>query len=142
MKLLFLSVGENTPKFKIEVTKFMFVGLANFVLTFVIFTVMLKFWGLYYLLSLAIAWFVGMFISYTLNFVWVFKPEEQIQFRIRFVKFFLAGLISILMNMAALVYIVENVGMDSFYAQTILIPFIVGFNFITAKFWSLRGEKK
>jgi len=125
-------------KLKIEVTKFMFVGAANFVLTFVVFTVLLKMMGLHYLLSLTIAWVVGMFLSYTLNFTWVFKPEQQIQFRTRFAKFFFAGLLSLLLNMAALDYFVENMRIDSFYAQSGLIPFVVAFNFITAKFWSLR----
>ena len=133
-------------KFKIEATKFTLVGVANFVLTFAVFTAMLKALGMSYLLSLVAAWVVGMLFSYALNFLWVFKPEQKIQFKTRFVRFFLASVISIALNMLALSYIVEHAGFDPFYVQMALIPFIVIFNFATAKFWSLcparDGESK
>lgn len=55
-------------KLKIEVTKFTLVGAANFALTFVVFTVMLKVLEVHYLVSLIAAWIVGIFFSYALNF--------------------------------------------------------------------------
>lgn len=125
-------------KFKIEATKFTIVGAVNFALTFNVFTVMLKVLGVNYLLSLVAAWVVGMLFSYALNFIWVFKPEQKIQFKARFFRFFLASVLSIALNMLALSYIVEHTGFDPFYVQMALIPFIVIFNFSTAKFWSLR----
>lgn len=133
-------------KFKIEVTKFTLVGATNFALTFIVFTAMLKVLGVNYLLSLVAAWVVGMLFSYVANFAWVFKPEQQIQFRIRFLRFFLASLLSIALNMLVLSYIVEHTNFDPFYVQLALIPFIVVFNFSTAKYWSLRpssgGKRK
>lgn len=127
-------------KFKIEVTKFTLVGAANFALTFIVFTSMLKVLMANYLLSLVAAWVVGMLFSYTLNFAWVFKPEQKIQFRARFVRFFLASALSISLNMLALSYTVERTSFDPFYVQIALIPFVVIFNFLTAKFWSLRSQ--
>jgi putative flippase GtrA len=129
-------------KFKIEATKFTLVGAANFVLTFVVFTAMLKVLLVNYLLSLVTAWVIGMLFSYVLNFSWVFKPEQKVQFRARFVRFFLASVLSIALNMLALRYIVERTDFDPFYVQMALIPFIVVFNFSTAKFWSLKQENK
>ncbi len=125
-------------KFKIEVTKFTLVGAANFVLTLIVFTAMLKMLGLNYLLSLVTAWIVGMLFSYVMNFSYVFKPEQKIQFKERFLRFFLASALSIILNMFVLSYIVEHTNFDPFYVQMALIPFIVVFNFSTAKFWSLR----
>ncbi|MDO9253861.1 MAG: GtrA family protein [Bacteroidales bacterium] len=125
-------------KFKIEATKFTLVGAASFVLTFVVFTAMLKMLQVNYLLSLIAAWVVGMLFSYVLNFVWVFKPDKEIQFRVRFIRFFLASVLSIAMNILALSYIVERTDFDPFYVQMALIPFIIIFNFSTAKYWSLK----
>lgn len=125
-------------KFKIEATKFTVVGAANFALTFIVFTTMLKVLAMDYLLSLVAACVVGMLFSYVLNFSWVFKPEQKIQFRAQFLRFFLASALSIAMNMLALRYIVEQTSFDPFYVQMALIPFIVVFNFSTAKFWSFR----
>jgi putative flippase GtrA len=125
-------------KFKIEITKFTLVGAANFALTFIVFTAILKILRINYLLSLLTAWVVGMFFSYMLNFAWVFRPEPHIQFRARFIKFCLAGALSIALNLVVLSYIVEHTDLDPFYVQTSLIPFIVAFNFSTSRYWSLR----
>ena len=127
-------------KFKIEATKFTLVGAANFVLTFVVFTLMLKTMEVNYLVSLMAAWVVGMLFSYVLNFAWVFKPEHKIQFRARFFRFFLASVLSIALNMLVLRYIVEHTDFDPFYVQMVLIPLIVIFNFATAKYWSLKQD--
>ncbi len=125
-------------KLNIEATKFTVVGALNFGLTFIVFTVMLKFFGADYLISLGIAWIVGMFFSYVLNFSWVFKPENQIRFSSRFLKFLTTGLVSITLNMLALHYMVENSEIDPFYLQILLIPLVVVFNFTATKYWSLR----
>jgi putative flippase GtrA len=126
-------------KIKVEATKFTIVGAANFVLTFFVFTLLLKAFSLHYLLSLFVAWIVGMSFSYTLNFLWVFRPEEIIQFKARFLKFSLASALSIGLNLLALRVLVERTAWDPFYVQLGLIPFIVAFNFSTAKYWSLRA---
>ena len=123
---------------RVEVTKFSLVGAANFVLTLIVFSVLLEIMHVHYMLSLAAAWIVGMVFSYVLNFVWVFKPERELQFRSRFWKFFVTGLVSICLNMLALRLIVERSGFDPFWVQMALIPLIVAFNFSSAKFWSLR----
>jgi putative flippase GtrA len=125
-------------KFKLEATKFTIVGTANFLLTFIVFTAMLKVFRLDYLLSLGAAWIVGLIFSYVLNFSWVFQPEQKIQFRGRFWRFFLASVLSIVLNMLVLSYVVERTAFEPFYVQLALIPCIVVFNFCAAKFWSLR----
>jgi putative flippase GtrA len=101
---------------------------------------MLKFLSLNYLLSLGVAWIVGMLFFYVFNFVWVFKPEQKIQFKARFFRFFLASVFSIALNMLVLSYIVERSDFDPFYAQMVLIPLVVIVNFSTAKFWSFRAS--
>jgi putative flippase GtrA len=130
--------GRKMHKLKIEVTKFTIVGAANFALTFIVFTAMLKVFSVNYLLSLGAAWIVGIFFSYVLNFSWVFKPEQKIQFKARFFMFFFASACSICLNMLVLSYIVEHSDFDPFYVQMLLIPLIFIFNFSTAKYWSLR----
>ena len=126
---------------KHEITRFAIVGAINFVLTFVVYYVLVRMAGVNHLLSLVASWLLGMLFSYVMNFSWVFKPEEQLQFQERFAKFFAASTLSILLNLLALHYIVESTGFDPFYVQCALIPLIVVFNFSTAKFWSLRPKR-
>lgn len=129
-------------KLTIEVIKFTVVGAVNFLLTLVVFAVALKVLALDYLLSLLAAWVVGIGSSYVLNFTWVFKPEEKLQFRSRLVKYLAASALSISVNLLALRLIVEGSGFDPFVVQMALIPFIVAINFATAKLWSLKAEAK
>jgi putative flippase GtrA len=126
-------------RIKGEVAKFTLVGAANSILTFVVFTLLLKALSLHYLFSLLVAWLVGITFSYTQNFLWVFKPEKKIQFKARFLKFLVASALSLGLNLLSLRFLVESTGWDPFYVQSALIPFIVAFNFSTAKYWSLRA---
>lgn len=125
---------------KYEVTRFAIVGAVNFVLTFVIYFLLVRVFNTNHLLALIPTWLLGIAFSYVMNFSWVFKPEEQIQFKQRFWKYFSASLLSILLNILALHLIVKSTHFDPFYVQCALIPFIVIFNFSTAKFWSLRAN--
>ena len=128
-------------KLKLEVTKFTIVGASNFVLTFVIFFTLVKINEVDYVIALLVASLIGVLFTYTFNFVWVFKPEQQLLFKGRFIKYLLANLVSIFFNLIILKSIVELTHFDPFYVQTALIPFVVIFNFSTAKFWSLRPVK-
>lgn len=130
----------DRQRFKLEVMRFGIVGAANFVLTFAVFYTLVRIAQVHHLIALTVSWLVGMVFSYVLNFNWVFKPEEKLLFRARFVKFFSASLVSIGFNLVTLQLIVEYSGFDPFYVQCALIPLVVLFNFVTAKFWSLKSN--
>ncbi len=119
-----------------EIKRFLAVGVVNALLTFVIFTTLLKIQNIGYLISLFVSWFVGMIFSYCLNFKWVFGQPDRLAFGTRFIKFATSGLISISMNMISLRLLVEATDFDPFWVQTALIPPVVVFNFLTAKLWS------
>ena len=125
-------------RLKIEFTKFTIVGAANFVFTFVLYYLLVKVLRANYSVSLVVVSLLGMFLTYSLNYVWVFKPEQELAFKGRLLKYILAGFLSISLNVLVLDYIVEHFDFDPFYVQFALIPLIVVFNFSTAKFWSLR----
>ena len=127
-------------RFRLEAIRFLLVGGANFVLTFVVFFFLFKVLRVNYLVALSASWAAGMLFSYALNFTWVFRPEERLQFRTRLAKYFLANLVSLLLNMLTLHWLVGLTAYDPFWIQCALIPLIVVFNFSTAKFWSLRAD--
>lgn len=128
-------------KLKIEFSKFTLVGAMNFVFTLVLFYLFVKVLLVNYLIALAVVSLLGMILTYLLNYIWVFKPERELTFGSRLPKYIFSGFLSILANTAALGYIVEHTHLDPFYVQFALIPFIVIFNFSTAKFWSLRPQR-
>jgi putative flippase GtrA len=130
--------GAGRKRLTMEAAGFVAVGALNFVLTLAVFYSLLRILKVHYLVALSISWVIGMVFSYVLNFTWVFKPEQKFQFKARFGKFFIASLLSIALNMLALQLIVVRTRFDPFYVQFALIPLIVVFNFVTAKFWSLK----
>ena len=126
----------------VQFVKYLFVGGINFVFGLVAFYFFLNILLINYLISLLITSVLGIVLTYIINFLWVFKPEDKIQFKGHFVKYFSAQLASILINMFVLRLIVVNTNNDPYWVQMALIPFIIAFNFFTAKYWSLRGKKE
>lgn len=129
-------------KLKVEFSKFTVVGAVNFVFTFVLFYLMVKVFNVNYLVSLAIVSLLGMIITYSANYVWVFKTDKRLSYNGRLLKYILAGVASIAFNAIVLKFIVDRTGYDPFYVQAALIPMVVVFNFSTAKFWSLKATKE
>ena len=124
-----------------ELFRFLLVGGVNFIFTFCVFTAVLKISDGAYIVALILASLTGNVLTYTLNFIWVFRPETRLSYSGRFLKYLTAGSASIGLNLIALTVLVEVGGGDPFWSQVIIIPFIVVFNFLTAKFWSLRKER-
>lgn len=120
-----------------EVGRFLLVGGGNFVLGLAIYGVGVRVLGLNALVMLTVAWVAGVVFTFVLNSSWVFLPEERLEFRTRFPKYVAAQLASFLFNLVALHLLIERGG-DPFISQVILIPVVVAFSFVTAKFWSLR----
>lgn len=121
--------------------KFLVVGGVNFWLTMAVFLAALHWLHLHYLLALSLSWFLGMLFTYSWNYVWVFKPSEKLNFGAAFVKYLSAGAASFGLNLLTLSVLVEIWSLDPFWTQMALIPFIVVFNFTTAKYWSLRHRR-
>ena len=121
----------------IEIGRYTAVSAFNALLTFLVFFTFLKILHVNYLAALFASWLCGMIFSYCLNFVWVFAQPDPLAFDHRFVKFAVCGLLSISANMIALRLLVEATAYDPFWLQAALVPPVVAFNFLAAKFWSL-----
>lgn len=126
---------------KAELAKYLIVGALNAVFTFGVFVTSLYGLRLHYLLSLSIAAVLGFLLTYWLNFVWVFKPEERFRFQERFAKYVVTNLAMVVVNLALLYYLVERTGSDPLRVQAVLMVAVVASNFTAAKFWSLRPSK-
>lgn len=128
-------------RLKIEFSRFAVVGAANFVVTFVLFYLLVQIVAINYLIALIGVSLIGMIFTYSFNYMWTFKTEDKLVFRERLLKYVISGVSSISLNAAALGYIVESTNFSPFYTQLALIPVIVIFNFSTARFWSLKPSK-
>ena len=89
-------------KLKIEFSKFTVVGAANFLFTLVLFYLLVKVLRANYLIALVVVSLLGMILTYSLNHVWVFKPEQELAFKGRLLKYILAGFLSISLNVVGI----------------------------------------
>lgn len=125
-----------------EIVKYLFLGGVNFLLTLLVFQVLLENLGLHYILALFLSWFVGMVFMYVTNFLWVFRGQGTLRFDVRLVRFFLVGLVSITFNMLILALVVRTYATDPFWTQILFLPVIVTFNFLATKYFSLALDGK
>ena len=136
LKSLF-KTGETTNT-KIQFVKYVFVGGLNFVFGLVVFYLLLHVLKINYLIAFSITWILGVLLTYVINFVWVFKPNEKIDFKARLLKYISVYILSYLINLLLLKVLTEYSGYDPYYIQFGLIPIVMVINFLGMKFWSLK----
>jgi putative flippase GtrA len=122
----------------IELAKFTLIGAVNFAFTFVIFYILITTFNVSPSLALIVASLFGMIFTYHLNRKLVFNSQEKSEFKRGLARYVIAGSVSVGLNALALEYIIKKFGWNPFLIQLSIIPFIIAFNFSTAKFWSLR----
>ena len=120
---------------KVQFFKYAIVGFINLVLSLLLFLLLLKVFGIEYLVAFTVTWLFGILLTYVINFIWVFKPEDKIEFRIRLPKFLLVYIASYIVNLLILHLIVENFGYDPFWVQFFILPLVVLINFFGFKYW-------
>jgi putative flippase GtrA len=122
----------------IQFVKYGLVGGVNFIITVGLFLFLLKVLLVNYLISFTITWLFGIFLTYVINFLWVFKPEDKLEFKKRFPKYFSVYLFSYLVNIGLLKYLVSIYEFDPFYIQFAILPLVVFINFFGFKYWGLK----
>jgi putative flippase GtrA len=122
----------------IQFSKYGVVGALNFGLSLVLYWILITVFNTNYLWAYTITWAFGMILTYSLNFTWVFKPTDKLNFKKYFLKYIVIYGSSFLLNFFALKYIVEHTSLNPIIVQFSLIPAVVVFNFLGMKFWSFK----
>jgi putative flippase GtrA len=122
----------------VQFIKFCLVGGINFAFSMLLFLFLLKVLYIGYFIAFTITWLLGILLTYTINFIWVFKPEEKFEFKKRMPKYFLVYLFSYGVNIILLKYLVNTFEYDPFWGQFFIIPIIIVINFFGFKLWALK----
>lgn len=125
----------------LQFEKYVLVGLANLVFTILVYLIFLKVLLVQYLVAFTVSWISGVLFTYIVNFVWVFKPEKELVFRQRLIKYAIVYLSSYLINFFSLKFLKEKTEMDPLFLQMFLLPLVVLINFSGLKFWSLKRNE-
>jgi putative flippase GtrA len=118
----------------LQFVKFAIVGLANTLITFLAYTI-LVYLQVDYRIANVIGYVLGVINSYRLNKSWVFKVEGSYN---QLLKFIMVNLITLGINTILLYMLVDKYFIDKIFAQIIVIPVTMMVNFVLNKLWTFE----
>lgn len=127
-------------EFLLHFVKYSLVGILNAIFSFLLYFILLKIFHIHYLVAFSISWLLGVLLTYVINFLWVFKPEQKLVFKSRLMKYFVVYISSYLLNMFLLKYFTELTGGDPLLVQLFILPAVVAVNFTGIKYWCMNSK--
>lgn len=118
--------------------KYSLVGFLNAIFSILVYFILLKILKINYLIAFSISWASGILLTYSINFLWVFKPEDKLSFKNRLWKYVSIFVVSYSINIVLLKHFTELLEIDPFIIQLFILPLIVMINFCGVKYWALR----
>lgn len=116
--------------------KFGLVGVSNTLLTFLVYTLLLKVFGVWYLAASGIGFAVGAVNGFLLNHSWTFRGHAGGQFAA--VRWFIVQGSGLLVNLGVVYLMVEQVGTDKLVGQAIATAIVVVLTFFANRAWTFR----
>src|ERR1022692_4359188 len=86
----------------VQFIKYLFVGGINFLFGLATFYGCLYILKLNYLVAFSISWLIGLLLTYIINFVWIFRLEEKLNFKKKLAKYIVIYLSSYFANVLIL----------------------------------------
>ncbi len=127
---LFIKLTNNIY---IQVFRYTLSGAVAFSVDFVTLFSLTEFLGVYYMVSAAIAFLLGLFTSYILNIKWVFINRKFNNKLIEISLFCLIGIIGEFLNLASIWIFTEYFGLFYLLSKIITTFIIFSWNFFAKK---------
>ena len=124
-----------------RVLRFLLAGGANTLLTLAAYAG-LVFAGMAYPVANACAWTLGLFVSFLMGKVYVFRDHRRPLRRShgQLLGFAVVHLLAFLLSTGLLMFLVERAGMGSVRAQFVVIPLVAAFNFLCTRLFVFRPD--
>jgi putative flippase GtrA len=122
----------------VQFAKFGIVGVANTLLTFAVFTVLVKGFGVWYLAASAIGFLVGTVNSFLLNRRWTFRGH--VGDALTPVRWFVVQGCGLALNLALIYLLVDGAGLDKLLGQAFAIGVVTVLTFLANRAWTFRMD--
>lgn len=129
---------DQTDKTIIQLFRYTFVGGAAFIVDFTSLFILTDFFGVYYLLSAAIAFILGLVANYLLSVRWVFNRRTLENKTFEFGIFTFIGIIGLGLNEVIIWFFTSNMQIYYLYSKIIAAIIILFWNFFARKFALFR----
>lgn len=131
MKKLF---KDDTEKTMIQLFRYTFVGGAAFLVDIGSLYILTSFVGIYYLISAAIAFILGLIANYILSIGWVFNNRTLNSAKLEFGVFALIGVVGLGFNEVLIWFFTDYVHIFYLISKMIAAVLILFWNFFARKF--------
>jgi putative flippase GtrA len=121
-----------------QFAKFGAVGVSNTVLSFAVYTILLKGAGLWYLAASAIGFAVGAVNGFLWNRAWTFRGH--VGDALTPVRWFVVQSGGLLLNLGLVYLFVDGAGLDSLLGQAVTIAIVTVATFFANRAWTFRGH--
>jgi putative flippase GtrA len=120
----------------VQFVKFGIVGVSNTLLTFAVYTLLLKVFGVWYLAASAIGFIVGAVNGFLLNRRWTFRGHVGDAFTP--VRWTIVQGCGLLANLGLVYLFVEEIGLDKLIAQACATAVVTVLTFLVNRAWTFR----
>ena len=121
-----------------QFAKFGAVGVSNTVLSFAVYTILLKALGLWYLAASAIGFAVGAVNGFLWNRAWTFRGH--VGDALTPVRWFVVQAGGLALNLGLVYLFVDGAGLDELVAQAVTIAIVTVTTFFANRAWTFRGH--
>lgn len=119
-----------------QFVKFGLVGVSNTLITFVVYTVLLKAFGVWYVAASGIGFAVGAVNGFLWNRAWTFKGH--VGDALTPVRWFVVQACGLLVNLGLVYLFVDGAGLDELLGQGFTIAIVTVLTFFANRSWTFR----
>ncbi|OGG55059.1 hypothetical protein A3D62_00255 [Candidatus Kaiserbacteria bacterium RIFCSPHIGHO2_02_FULL_49_11] len=117
-----------------EIVRFLIAGTTATLVNMIVLYALTEFAGVWYLLSLTVAFLIAFLISFTLQKFWTFAEKNKERIGNQAIWFFIVQMGGLLFNMLALYIAVDVFDLWYMGAQFFILLFIAASNFLIFRF--------
>jgi putative flippase GtrA len=129
---------DGTDETKIQMFRYLFVGAAAFIVDFLSLFILTEFFGIYYLISAAIAFILGLIANYFLSISWVFNKRTLKNRHFEFGVFAVIGIIGLGFNEVFIWFFTQDLQIYYLVSKIFAAIIILFWNFFARKFILFR----
>ena len=101
----------------------------------------LVYFGMYYLFSNFIAYFVSLTIHYFINMLWVFKPTTKSNKKLIFVKFLIVNIFGFLLSEGLLYLFVDILLFNKYLSAIYVLPILTIESYLLFNYWVFKDKR-
>ncbi len=123
-----------------QIFKFVIVGGLSFVLDFIIYYVLTKLFGVYYITAGFFSFTISLIFNYLMSMKFVFRSKDSLKKTHEFAIFATLSVMGLGLNLLCLFIMVDYMGIYDLFAKVLTAGIVMVFNFVTRKIFLEQKE--